>query len=73
MRARKPVLALDTSVVQDQLPSEVIPNIYIGSIHAAFALDALLNRKITHVLNVSRLPSTFPAQFTYLSIDIRDK
>lgn len=52
---------------------EVAPKIFIGSIHSAFNLDALLNNGITHILNASRLPITFPKQFTYLSVDIRDK
>lgn len=93
MKPRRPALALDTSLVQDQLPSEVMPKIFIGSIHSAFALEALNNLHITHVLNkvflsflhtldlyssyqilnVSRLPATFPGQFTYLLMDIRDK
>ena len=66
-------LALETDVVQDNIPCEVIPNIYIGSIHAAFNQEALINLGITHILNASRLPSTFPKNFTYLSIDIRDR
>jgi hypothetical protein len=50
MKARKPMsLALDTSLVQDQAPAEVVPRVFIGSIHSAFALDALLSLKITHV------------------------
>eukprot|EP00602_Paraphysomonas_sp_CaronLab_P007957 CAMPEP_0185035108 /NCGR_PEP_ID=MMETSP1103-20130426/25857_1 /TAXON_ID=36769 /ORGANISM="Paraphysomonas bandaiensis, Strain Caron Lab Isolate" /LENGTH=709 /DNA_ID=CAMNT_0027572037 /DNA_START=248 /DNA_END=2377 /DNA_ORIENTATION=- len=55
------------------MPAEVYPKIYIGSIHAAFNQEALMERGITHILNASRLPSTFPKNFTYLSIDIRDK
>lgn len=49
MPRRKPPLALDTSLVQDQLPAEVVPKVYIGSIHAAFALEALQSLNITHV------------------------
>lgn len=71
--SKKPTLALDTSVVQDNVPQEIVPGIFIGSIHAAFNQDALLERGITHVLNASRIPPTFPRHFTYLSIDIRDK
>mmetsp|Transcript_34846 Transcript_34846/g.64987 ORF Transcript_34846/g.64987 Transcript_34846/m.64987 type:complete len:753 (-) Transcript_34846:599-2857(-) len=72
-RAPKMCLALETDVVQDNMPCEVYPNIYIGSIHAAFNQEALIDLGITHILNASRLPSTFPKTFTYLSIDIRDK
>ena len=74
MRAnKKPTLALDASVVQDNVPQEIVPGIFIGSIHAAFNQEALLEHGITHVLNASRIPATFPKLFTYLSIDIRDK
>jgi protein-tyrosine phosphatase len=32
-----------------------------------------VKHNITHILNASRIPATFPKHFTYLSIDIRDK
>lgn len=66
-------LSLDTALVLDNLPIEIIPKVFIGSIHAAFNNDALQELGITHVLNASRLPPTFPKSFTYLSIDLRDK
>lgn len=69
----KPSLALDTNIVQDNVPQEIVPGIFIGSIHAAFNQEALARNGITHILNASRLPATFPRQFTYLSIDLRDK
>eukprot|EP00597_Dinobryon_sp_UTEXLB2267_P001468 CAMPEP_0170069502 /NCGR_PEP_ID=MMETSP0019_2-20121128/8154_1 /TAXON_ID=98059 /ORGANISM="Dinobryon sp., Strain UTEXLB2267" /LENGTH=932 /DNA_ID=CAMNT_0010277565 /DNA_START=106 /DNA_END=2904 /DNA_ORIENTATION=- len=70
---KKPSLTLDSSLVQDDLPQEVIPKVFIGSIHSAYNLDALQCNGITHILNASRLPITFPKQFTYLSVEIRDK
>eukprot|EP00605_Chrysophyceae_sp_TOSAG23-4_P001894 GSChrysophyteH1.ASY1.ANO1.2091.1 assembled CDS len=70
---KKPSLALDTTIVQDNLPQQVVPGIWIGSIHAAFNQEALLENGITHILNASRVPATFPRHFTYLSIDIRDR
>eukprot|EP01039_Chlorochromonas_danica_P000830 gene830-903_t len=70
---KKPVLTLDASLVQDDIPLEVAPKIFVGSIHAAFNLEALVANGITHILNASRLPPTFPKQFTYLSVEIRDK
>ena len=92
---KKPTLALDCNIVQDNMPLEIVPKIFIGSIHAAFNQEALRELGITHVsyssifppslhrsdffaymsqiLNASRLPATFPKQFTYLSVDIRDK
>jgi hypothetical protein len=53
--AKRPTLALDVNIVQDNLPIEVAPKLYIGSIHAAFNQEALLSHKITHV----RLPRQF--------------
>jgi hypothetical protein len=70
---KKLALAIDAELVQDNMPSEIIPKLFIGSIHAAFNQEALTERGITHILNASRLPSTFPKLFNYLSIDIRDK
>lgn len=70
---KKPSLALDTNIVQDNAPQKVIPGIFIGSIHAAFNQEALLENGISHILNASRVPATFPKNFTYLSIDIRDR
>jgi len=70
---KKPSLALDTNIVQDNVPQKVLPGIFIGSIHAAFNQEALLENGISHILNASRVPATFPKNFTYLSIDIRDR
>ena len=47
--AKRPSLALDVNIVQDNLPIEVAPRVFIGSIHAAFNQEALLSLKITHV------------------------
>lgn len=47
--AKRPTLALDVNIVQDNLPIEIAPKLYIGSIHAAFNQEALLSHKITHV------------------------
>jgi hypothetical protein len=69
----KPSLALDTNIVQDNMPQMVLPGIFIGSIHAAFNQEALLENGITHILNASRVPATFPRHFTYLSVDLRDR
>lgn len=73
MSKKKLTLSLEKDVVQDNIPSEVLPGLFIGSIHSAFNQEALLDMGITHILNASRFPSTFPKTFTYLSIDIRDK
>lgn len=70
---KKLALAIDADLVQDNMPAEVVPKVYIGSIHAAFNQETLAEKGITHILNASRLPSTFPKMFNYLSIDVRDK
>ncbi len=64
---------LDMDLVVDNVPIEVCKNVFLGSIHSAFNLDKLLEIGITHVLNSSRLPSSFPKSFIYLTIDVRDK
>ena len=46
---KRPTLALDVNVVQDNMPQEVVPRVFIGSIHASFNQDALMSLKITHV------------------------
>lgn len=47
--AKRPTLALDVNIVQDNLPIEIAPKLYLGSIHAAFNQEALSSHKITHV------------------------
>ncbi|ETW04634.1 hypothetical protein H310_03825 [Aphanomyces invadans] len=72
-RNKPPCLALQPSLVQDNLPCEVIPKLWVGSVHAAFNFEAIKERKITHVLNVSGTIATYPHEFTYLTVDLRDK
>jgi hypothetical protein len=47
--AKRPTLALDVNIVQDNVPIEIAPKVYIGSIHTAFNQEALLSLNITHV------------------------
>ena len=54
---KKPMLALDSNIVADNLPIEIIPKLYIGSIHAAFNQDAMRELKITHVSRIIFLVS----------------
>ncbi|ETV73282.1 hypothetical protein H257_11820 [Aphanomyces astaci] len=72
-RSKPPCLALQPSLVQDNLPCEVVPKLWVGSVHAAFNFEAIKERKISHVLNVSGTVATYPQEFTYLTVDIRDK
>ncbi|KAG7386840.1 hypothetical protein PHYPSEUDO_015150 [Phytophthora pseudosyringae] len=74
MSMRKaPGLRLQTSIVQDNIPVEVAAGLFVGSIHAAFNVEALKSSKISHVLNLAGSYATFPEDFTYLSLSIRDK
>lgn len=70
---KSPGLKLQASIVQDNVPVEVAPGLFVGSIHAAFNVDALKEKKISHILNLAGTHATFPDDFTYLSISIRDK
>ena len=51
---------------------QVVPKLYIGSIYAALNEEGLRRLGITHIVNASRFPPTFPSSFTYLTIDVRD-
>lgn len=70
---KKLALAIDPGLVQDNVPAEVVSKLFIGSLHAAFNQNVLIEKGITHILNASRFPASYPGTFTYLSIDIRDK
>lgn len=71
---KKPLcLDLDCSIVQDNVPMEVVPHIFVGSIHVAFNSDALQSKGITHVLNLSGMAATYPQKFTYLTIELETK
>ncbi|KAG6615621.1 Dual specificity protein phosphatase 1 [Phytophthora cinnamomi] len=70
---KSPGLRLQTSIVQDNIPVEIAAGLFVGSIHAAFNVEALKSNKISHVLNLAGSYATFPEDFTYLSLSIRDK
>ncbi|KAG2528818.1 hypothetical protein JM16_002460 [Phytophthora kernoviae] len=70
---KSPSLRLQTSIVQDNIPVEIATGLFVGSVHAAFNVEALKSSKITHVLNLAGSYATFPEDFTYLSLSIRDK
>eukprot|EP00644_Phytophthora_capsici_P001909 jgi/Phyca11/107774/e_gw1.14.105.1 len=70
---KAPGLRLQTSIVQDNIPVEVTAGLFVGSIHAAFNAETLKANKISHVLNLAGSYATFPEDFTYLSLSIRDK
>ena len=64
---------LQKALVQDNVPVKIDDKIFVGSLHCAFNQEALKENHITHILNVSGMAATFPKDFTYLSIEIRDK
>lgn len=60
-------------VIQDDVPVEVVPGLFIGSVHCAFNDESLLDAGITHVVNLAGIASTFPSLFVYLNVALRDK
>ncbi|RLN58373.1 hypothetical protein BBJ28_00014574 [Nothophytophthora sp. Chile5] len=70
---KSPGLRLETSIVQDNVPVEIAAGLFVGSVHAAFNIEALKSNRISHVLNLAGNYATFPEDFTYLSLSIRDK
>jgi len=70
---RSRIRPLDAGVIQDNVPTLVIPSLFIGSIHCALNIEALSEFGITHILNASEWPCTFPNAFTYFNIHVRDK
>lgn len=66
-------LSLNPDVIKDNIPASIVPGIWLGSIHSGFHLEGLTERRITHIINLSGLPATFPKTFSYLSIEIPDK
>ena len=73
LRKLRPGLTLDSASVQDNVPTEIINGIYIGSVHCAFNKESLADYGITHILNISGVPGTYPRNFTYLQVTMRDK
>ena len=73
LRKLRPGLTLDSASVQDNVPTEIISGIYIGSVHCAFNKESLADYGITHILNISGVPGTYPRNFTYLQVTMRDK
>lgn len=54
----------------DNLPIQIMDNLYIGSMAAAQNKEALLKCKVTHIINSAcTLKNSFPNDFEYLRID----
>mmetsp|Transcript_24879 Transcript_24879/g.4117 ORF Transcript_24879/g.4117 Transcript_24879/m.4117 type:complete len:122 (+) Transcript_24879:118-483(+) len=57
----------------DGRPAKILDNLYLGSVGAAYQLNPLKERKITHILTVCEiLPPKFPDHFTYKVISVAD-
>ena len=59
-------------IKEDNMPIEVIDNLYIGSIGAALSKDNLKNTGIRAILNCANLKTAFPEDFEYKSMNIKD-
>lgn len=59
-------------IKEDNMPIEVIENLYIGSIGAALTKENLKNTGIKAILNCANLKTAFPEDFEYKSMNIKD-
>jgi len=60
-------------VKSDSEPSEVVPDVFLGSIGAAHNREVLNRLNITHVLTVAGgFEPKFPSEFTYECVDVKD-
>ena len=57
----------------DNIPIEIIPHLFLGSIGSASNLKQLQNFKITHIVCcASGIKNFFPDKFKYLNLDLLD-
>jgi len=60
-------------VKSDSEPSEVVPDVFLGSIGAAHNREVLQRLNITHVLTVAGgFEPKFPSELTYECVDVKD-
>lgn len=60
-------------VKSDSEPSEVVPDVFLGSIGAAHNREVLQRLNITHVLTVAGgFEPKFPSEFKYECVDVKD-
>lgn len=52
--------------------SQIFSNLYLGAYINAVDFKWLVDRKITHIVNLSQLPNIYQNNFNYLKIDIYD-
>ena len=60
-------------MVQDNVPVPIVDGLFMGSIHCSFNEQGIKEAGVTHIINTSGTPATYPQSFTYLCITIRDK
>jgi len=59
-------------VKTDNMPIEIIENLYIGSIGSALSRDNLKNTGIRAILVCANLKEAFPDEFRYKGMNIKD-
>ena len=58
---------------EDNVPAEIIPGVYLGSIGAAYNKESLKTNGITHILTCAdKLKPRFPEEFKYECLPILD-
>ena len=61
------------SICNDNLPIEIIPGIFIGSIGAACNKESLLQHKITNIISCQDIDfRPFRTEFAYKNVDVQD-
>ena len=66
-------LFIDKKIEEDGIPSELEPNLYLGSVGAAYNKEWLKEHKITHILCVAEgIENAFPKTFIYKVVRIND-
>jgi len=58
---------------EDNVPSEIITGLFLGSIGAAFNKESLIKHGITHILTCAdKISPRYPSDFKYLCLPILD-
>ena len=59
---------------EDSTPGQVLDNVFIGSVGAAYTEESLNKHGITHIVTVaSKIQPRFKEKFTYKIVDVIDK
>jgi len=58
---------------KDNIPAEIIPNLFLGSLGSALSKQKLLDTNITHIVSALKdLKAPFPELFTYKIVFLND-